>query len=262
MPTVTVADGSRLYYEVHGEGARTIVFAHGAGGNHLSWWQQVPHYRDEYRCVTFDHRGWGASTDASDSFLGAFRSDLEALLDHAGVEELVLVAQSMGGFTCLPFAAAHPERVRGLVMADTMLGIGDETIQEEFRAGIAARAEPADRTRLTSMVAESYVRDHPEGVFLYQQVRGLNPPREIRAEFSVAEGAVPTSELAKLTMPVLFLAGEEDAVIPAALIERASALVPGARYVGVPNAGHSVYWENAGAFNELLDGLLAEAFPG
>ncbi len=37
--------------------------------------------------------------------------------------------------------------------------------------------------------------------------------------------------------------------------------MPGARWVSVPNAGHSVYWENAAAFNELLDGVLAEALP-
>jgi 3-oxoadipate enol-lactonase len=261
MPRVTVSDGSELYYEVHGDGPRTIVFAHGAGGNHLSWWQQVPRYRDEYRCITFDHRGFGTSTDATGQFLRSYRADLEALLDDAGVREAVLVGQSMGGFTCVAFAAAYPDRVRGLVMADTFLGIDDEGLIAEWREGLAARPAPADPTRQTSMVAAGYVDNHPEGVFLYQQVRALNPPRDLSGvTFSVEDGAVPASELAKLTMPVLFLAGDEDAVIPAPLIERASALVPGARYVGVPGAGHSVYWENAAAFNELLDGLLAEAF--
>ncbi len=260
MPTVTVSDGSELYYEVHGDGPRTIVFAHGAGGNHLSWWQQIPHYRDDYRCITFDHRGFGASTDATGQYIRAYTGDLEAILADAGVEELVLVGQSMGGFTCSTFAAAHPDRVRGLVMADTFLGIGDEDLLAEWREAIAAVPTPDDPMRQTSMVGPSFVEEHPEGLFLYQQVRGTNPPRDLSADYSVADGAVPIAELAKLTMPVLFLAGDDDAIIPAPLIERASRLVPGARYEGVPDTGHSVYWERPTAFNDLLDGLLAEAF--
>ena len=115
----------------------------------------------------------------------------------------MLVGQSMGGFACITFAAAHPERVRGLIMADTFLGIGDEEILSQARAGWAGFTPPIDPSRQTSMVGQSYVDEHPAGVFLYQQVRALNPPRDARVDYSVADGAVPTSELAKLTMPVL-----------------------------------------------------------
>ena len=59
MPTLS-RPHCELYYEETGEGP-AIVFAHGAGGNHLSWWQQVPVFRERYRCVSFDHRGWGRS---------------------------------------------------------------------------------------------------------------------------------------------------------------------------------------------------------
>ena len=59
MPKAAI-DGIDLYYESNGDGP-AVVFAHGAGGNHLSWWQQVPVFSDCYRCVTFDHRGFGQS---------------------------------------------------------------------------------------------------------------------------------------------------------------------------------------------------------
>jgi len=44
--------GCRVYYEVTGSGP-AIVFAHGLGSNHMTWWQQVPHFASRYTCVTW-----------------------------------------------------------------------------------------------------------------------------------------------------------------------------------------------------------------
>ena len=67
MPHVS-SRGAEIYYEVHGEGP-VLVFAHGMGGNHLSWWQQVPSFVGRgYRVVSFDHRGFGRSSCAPDDF--------------------------------------------------------------------------------------------------------------------------------------------------------------------------------------------------
>src|SRR2546427_11246970 len=60
-----VKDGFRLYYEDTGGPGPTLLFLHGAGGNHLSWWQQVPVFAEEYRCVTMDQRGFGQSPDVA-----------------------------------------------------------------------------------------------------------------------------------------------------------------------------------------------------
>ena len=134
--------GTDLYYEVHGEGPETIVFAHGAGGNHLVWYQQVAYFAPRYRCVTFDHRMFGQSPDASGEGYGAFVRDIEGLFAHLGLERAHLVAQSMGGRTCLPFAAAHPDRVGRLVMADTTLGIAEPAYVEALAAARAALQPP------------------------------------------------------------------------------------------------------------------------
>src|SRR5262249_5941300 len=128
MPTLRTAE-TDLYYETHGNGP-AIVFAHGAGGNHLSWWQQVPHFRDRFTCVIFDHRGFGQSLDLRPiEQRPRFDEDLAALIDHLGLPEVRLVAQSMGGWTCLGYAVRHPERVRALVMADTMGGLTSPELQ-------------------------------------------------------------------------------------------------------------------------------------
>ena len=127
MPKAPI-NGIELYYESHGDdSAPAIVFAHGRGGNHLSWWQQVAAFSGEFRCITFDHRGWGASIAEHGTPLREnFIDDLTALLDYLEIDKTFLVAQSMGGFSCLGFALAHPERTLGLVLGDTTGGVATE----------------------------------------------------------------------------------------------------------------------------------------
>ena len=106
-----------LYYEVSGSGP-ALLFAHGLGGNHLSWWQQVAHFAPHYACVTFAQRGFAPSDpvpggpDAAD-----YAGDLAALIDHLKFSDVRLVAQSMGGWTMLDYAIAHPAPDRSRVSA-------------------------------------------------------------------------------------------------------------------------------------------------
>ena len=94
---VRTVDGVDLYYEIYGQGP-ALVFAHGAGGNSASWYQQVPFFSQDYTTLVFDHRGFGRSRFNEDEFSSHFfAEDLEVILDHAGIDEAVLVCQSMGG---------------------------------------------------------------------------------------------------------------------------------------------------------------------
>ena len=106
MPRVPT-NGIELDYQEYGEG-EAIVFCHGAGGNLLSWWQQIRYFSKSYRCITFSHRGFGHSYDVPDGpGMKSFVEDLAALLDHLEVESAHLVSQSMGGRTALGFAVEH-----------------------------------------------------------------------------------------------------------------------------------------------------------
>ena len=109
LSAVTLGD-FELYYEVHGEGP-LVVFAHGAGGTHLSWWQQVPELSRHFQCITFDHRGFGYSRDVDGGpGRAAFVQDLAGLIDHLGLDRVSLVGQSMGGWTTLGYASARRTR--------------------------------------------------------------------------------------------------------------------------------------------------------
>src|ERR1044071_9758968 len=122
----------RVYFEASGSGP-LLVFAHGLGGNHISWWQQVPHFRDRYTCVTIAHRGFAPSREEpGGAGAHAFVDDLAALIAHLGLDDVRLVAQSMGGWTCLGYALRHPERVRALVLACTTGVLANPTLDAIF----------------------------------------------------------------------------------------------------------------------------------
>jgi 3-oxoadipate enol-lactonase len=256
-------DGARLYYETHGAGP-ALVFAHGLGGGHLSWWQQVPHFRDRYTCVSFDHRGFGLSRDTPDGpGADAFVDDLAALVDHLGVPDVRLVAQSMGGWTCLGYALRHPGRVRALVMACTTGTLRDPETEAVYRAHAAGRPEAALFARgIHPAGGDRLAQEQPALHFLYREVDALSHDLDkdaMRKKLNKLR-TTPRAEVARLRVPLLCITGEEDVVIPPAAVAVLASIVPGARLARVPEAGHSVYWERPAAFNRLVDEFLtAEA---
>jgi 3-oxoadipate enol-lactonase len=260
MPTVEV-NGARLYYEVHGRGP-WLVFAHGAGGNHLSWWQQVPVFARRYRCVVFDHHGFGLSRrgdEAPDPT--RFVDDLEALLRHLEVDEVRLVAQSMGGLTCLGYALRHPQRVRALVMANTLVGMrravwtaaGAEVRHLAQRLWEQRRSQQPRRA-----LSLRFARSRPHLAFLYREIAALNGPRpdDLPRRYPVLDQS--GEAIRSLPVPVLFIVGEEDDLFPPPLVEVAARLLPDARLLVVPGAGHSVYFEQPEVFNRAVLEFLDE----
>jgi len=111
--------GCRVYYEVTGSGP-AIIFAHGLGSNHLTWWQQVVHFSDRYACVTFSHRRYPPGSEIGVPDTKEFAGDLAALIEHLQLPNVRLVAQSMGGVTSIEYILSHPQhKARALVLAST-----------------------------------------------------------------------------------------------------------------------------------------------
>jgi len=249
MPTEQI-NGIDLYYESHGDGP-AVTFLHGAGGNHISWWQQIPTFSQRYRCIVIDHRNFGRSTDPTNEGDSRFVDDLAALLERFGIERTALVAQSMGGRTALGYAVRHPERVAALAMCDTW-GFFD---WPELRERAAQLRDTDDQRPLENRaLGPKYQDEHPRGTFLYQQIAALNPPRNI----NLNEGGPTRDEVATLRVPTLFLVGSEDAIVRPEVMRMMHELVPGSEYLEFPGCGHSVYFENSPAFNEAVGDFLAK----
>lgn len=258
---------SEIYFEVTGSGP-ALVFAHGLGGNHLSWWQQVPYFCDRYTCVTFSHRGFPPSVNVSGR-IGheAFADDLAALLDHLGLAEAYLVAQSMGGWTCLTYALRAPARVRGLVLSSSTGTIDFAAIDHPAIAGLPSWNERslAERRRLEAMgvmasTGSRMAHEQPETYFLYEELYHLTQASYKDSVRRSTRGSrnLPPQRVREIRTPVLLIVGEEDLIFPPMAAAAAASLIPGARLHEVPKAGHSVYFERPEAYNRAVDAFLAE----
>ncbi|MDO8749826.1 MAG: alpha/beta hydrolase [Dehalococcoidia bacterium] len=259
MPFAPI-NGIHLYYEVQGKGP-PLVFAHGSGGNHLSWWQQIPFFSRHYKCITFDHRSFGLSQDNRESEgRRAFADDLKGLLDHLGIDQVAIVGHSMGVRTGVGFTMRNPGRVKGLVLS----GSNGGAVNEETYIARGQRQESTQPLAEGSLRALSpgFVTEHPEMAFLYRQIMQLNPshPRDFLAAPPVYRGSTH-ERLVAAGAPILYILGEEDALALHRGIEIAASLIPQARLVRVPNAGHSVYFEQPERFNQEVFDFLTEVYP-
>lgn len=257
MPYARI-NGIDLYYESHGSG-QALVLAHGAGGNHLAWWRQVPVFARHYRVITFDHRAFGLSRDTPDGpGRLAFGRDLVALLDYLGVDRFHLVAHSMGGRTAAGFLFRDPGRLLSLVFSGTAGGSVNDYIR---RRQDEMRELRGDGGLRKWSLSERFKKEQPELAFLYLEINSINPGRD--RDFL---GRPPpdyrgsTHEmLSKLGAPILFVVGEWDMITPPDMIESAAAQVEGARYRMIEGAGHSVYYEKPEEFNATVLEFLSAA---
>ncbi len=253
-------DGDRLYYEVVGDesgDATPLVLCHGAGGNHASWFQQVTHFAKDRPVVTWDHRGYGRSSDLGDR-TGPLvaSSDLLAVLDAIGIERADLVGQSMGGWSVVGAALARPGLARSILLADTIAGFTTEAII----AGLAhARARGPEHDALGDHPAlgQAFSARSPELAHLYQSLGRMGSAdgeQVIKRLFEVTYGEV---EAARLTMPVLLIVGDHDQLFAPTAIRALADLLPDARVIEVVGAGHSPYFEDPRRWNHAVDSFLA-----
>ncbi len=254
--------GARLYWEDAGEGP-ALIFAHGLGGNHLSWWQQVPHFRTRFRCVSFAHRGFAPSTSAALPDPLDFAGDVAALADHLGIGQFAYVGQSMGGWGGVELALAAPQRLTALVLAATS---GTLDPRPANPAGFADWKTKADATRaklaeraIHPAVGATLAAASPALHHLYRAIDALAhglDKNALRARLMETRRR-PPSDAAAIGVRTLFVTGAQDVVFPSCCAPGLAAAFPDARHVEIEGAGHSAYFDRPAAFNAAVDAFLA-----
>jgi pimeloyl-ACP methyl ester carboxylesterase len=158
------------------------------------------------------------------------------------------------------FTARHPERVSALVMADTFGGM---TLPEPYQSQQQARSEATrGLSQLDRVVSKSLPVRDPARAQLYLSIASFNSDG-VSVTNRPGTPAEPVSMdrvvAASKHVPMLFLVGEEDALVPPDIIRVASQTVSGAEFHVVQDSGHSVYFEQPAVFNHLVSDFLTRA---
>jgi len=256
-----------IHYEVMGDGP-AIVFAHGLGGNHMSWFQQVAHFADRYTCVAFAHRGFAPSSSIEGGPDPAkYPDDLAALVAHLNLTDVRVVAQSMGGWSTVEYALTRPRELKAIVLAGTTGTIDPQHIDEPERTRLARWLE-TDLPQVPKLFArgihpaggERMAREQPALHLLYRQIDDQNASldkQKIGARCFALRTRKP-EELRQVACPILFVSGDEDVVIPPFAADAIARVVPGARVAHIEDAGHSAYFERPARFNAIVDAFFKD----
>jgi pimeloyl-ACP methyl ester carboxylesterase len=123
MPFAAAADGTRLYYEIHGEG-EPLLLVMGQSGNHHGWDYVRADFSAHYQVIVYDHRGTGQSDkpESPPYTTRGFAQDAIAVLDHAGIARAHAYGISMGGRVCQWLGIDYPNRIGALVLGCTTPG--------------------------------------------------------------------------------------------------------------------------------------------
>lgn len=259
-------DDAQIYYEVYGEGP-AIIFIHGLGGNHLSWWQQIPYFSNRYKCVNFSHRGFANSKNYSNK-IGheVFAEDLNALIEHLKLDEVYLVAQSMGGWTSITYALNNPEKVKGIVLASTSGTIDFKQINHPeierihlWEEWSKKEMELLKNNNVLNAIGFEMAKTQPELSFVYEQIYNLTPysyKEMIRTD--IKANRIKSPELLQnLKIPFLFLTGEHDVSFPPAGASALTSILENSELISFKNSGHSVYFERPAEFNIAVDEFVS-----
>jgi pimeloyl-ACP methyl ester carboxylesterase len=240
--------GVRLWYTDSGGTGAPLVLLHANTGNADSWTPNIPGLASAgYRVIAFDRRGWGRSMADSDTGAqpGTIAGDLDALADHLGLDRFHLVGIAGGGFAAYDYVLSHPERLRSLVIACSGGGIDDREL-----AALRARTQlPGfpDWPPEFREVSPGYMAQNPAGLERWLEIHH-NSQQEGAPSQPLGQ-QITFEKLETIATPTLLMPGDQDLQTPPWVMRRQAAHIPGVEFVIIPEAAHSLNWEQPEAFN-------------
>jgi pimeloyl-ACP methyl ester carboxylesterase len=257
--------GVELYFEETGTG-HPIIFVHEFGADHREWETQVRRFSRQYRCITFNARGYPPSdVPDKDALYGQDHAtdDIAAVLKHLGIDRAHIVGLSMGAFATLHFGLRYPAMASSLVVAGCGSG-APKSEREIFKKQCEATAERFLKEG-SAALARSLGLGPTRIQLLNKDPRGWDDFVRHLSEHSAAGSALTlrnyqalrpslydlTTQLAKMTVPVLLIVGDEDEpCLEANLFLKRT--IPSAALWMVPRTGHAVNLEEPDSFNRAV----------
>jgi pimeloyl-ACP methyl ester carboxylesterase len=267
MQVLDSHDGGTIYTITRGEGP-PIVFCHGVTLSSRVWAKQFDSFpAGGFRAVAFDSRGHGESKvgDTGHS-LDNLADDLRTVLEGLHLRDVILVGHSMGGMAVQAFAIRHPdvlhERARGLVLLSTAAHnlVSDarrvrEAIERIARLGpdVGTFMRPRNLGFLLARIG--FGNDpHPSHVEATREMLAACDSDTTRAAVGALLQLDLTEGLPAIDVPTLVVVGTADALTPPRDSRRIADLIPDARLVEYPGAGHMLMYERT----DKVDGLIMD----
>jgi pimeloyl-ACP methyl ester carboxylesterase len=239
----------------------SLVFLHGVGGGHHAWDAQLPFFAARgYGAHAWDQPGYGESASVEPYDLERIAASLARLIERLDDGPVVLVGHSMGGFVAQETYFRHPRSVKALALTFTSAAFGGgSAFAHEF---MKARIGPLDQGKTMAEMAASLVptmraaRSDPRGLAHAERIMGAIPPATYRKAVQLLTTFDRRAQLAAIQVPTLVLAGGDDKVAPASVMERMAAKIPGADFVVLEGCGHLGPMDQPGEFNAALAAFL------
>jgi 3-oxoadipate enol-lactonase len=256
-------NGINIAYDDHGIG-QPLLFLHAFPLNRSMWSGELAALLREghFRVVALDWRGFGESDiTTGSSTMEQFADDVAGLMDALGMQNAILCGLSMGGYAAFAFLRKYPQRVKGLILADTRPG-ADTDEAKVNREQLAQLAESqgtgaiAD-LQLPRLISRETRQRHPEvEAGIRRMIDAATPQGIAAASRGMAQRADSTDLLASVTCPTLVIVGEQDVLTPPALAQDYAANIPNAQCIIIPFAGHLSNLEQPESFRQAISGFL------
>jgi pimeloyl-ACP methyl ester carboxylesterase len=225
---------------------------HASTGSSRVWEYQIPAFSAAgYRFIAYDRRGFGRTVvDPTGSQPGTAADDLQALMGHLGIDRFHLVGTAAGAFVAVDYALSFPQRLRSLVIANSIGGVQDADYLE-----LGRRIRPPEFLALPPDFRElgpSYRAGNPDGTRRWLELERVSRADGTPPPAQTMRNQITFARLETINVPTLLLTGDADLYSPPAVMRLFVARIKGSESVIVPEAGHSAYWEQPEIFNRAV----------
>ena len=250
-------NGQHIYFEDSGGSGAAVIFRHGFLMDHEMFEPQVSALSHEFRCVTWDERGFGQTAVDGPFTYWDSAEDALSLLSHLEIDAAFFVGMSQGGFLSMRAALRSPERVRGLGLIDTSAGIEPEETRPAYEAMRTEWITNGPSEALAGGVAGVIMSpgyDSAPWIAKWQAA----PKESILEPFQTLMGRDDIwDQLPQIAAPTVIFHGDADAAFPMEEAERLAREIPNCEdLVRIAGAGHASNLSHPDAVNGPLREFL------